>query len=197
MLLLVLLWTDAAAVGLVKADADEPAPLLRTLLKPLPADGFQAKPAGVLGRRAAAAGLLGMPLAAPAYDYGKGGGVVYKQRNYGDMDAPGSAPPKPDKPRMMPDGKGGYIERDAPVKSVSARVVDSVADALDRPAPPAPAAPAPAPRAQASTQSSSSAPKTFEDLLANSIAQKEQLLGRPLEGAERAQLESKLKALLQ
>lgn len=196
MLLLVLLWTDAAA-GLVKADPDEPAPRkLRTLLKPAPADGFQAKPAGALGRRAAAVGLFGMPLAAPAYSYGKGEFSGYKARNYGDMDAPGSAPPKPDKPRMMPDGKGGYVERDAPVKSVSARVVDSVADALDRPAPSAPAAPAPAQRAVASTQSSS-APKSFEDLLANSIQQKEQLLGRPLEGAERAQLESKLKALLQ
>jgi hypothetical protein len=198
MMALMLLCTEAAALGLVKAEPDDPAPLLRALLKPIPSDGFQAKPAAELGRRTAAAtavaGLFALPLAAPAYNYGKNGGFTgYKSRGYGDMEAPSSAEPE-DKKRMMPDGKGGFIERKEEVKAVSTRVVEKVLDGYDRL--PAAPAPAPAPRAAASTQSSSSAPKSFEELLANSILQKEDLLGRPLDAAERADMESKLKALL-
>ena len=62
-------------------------------------------------------------------------------------------------------------------------------------APPPPRAAAPPPPPKAAARSSAPA-LTFEDLVANSIASKEELLGRKLTDAEKGALVAKLEALM-
>jgi hypothetical protein len=87
------------------------------------------------------------------------------------------------------------------VKSVGERVIDGVTGGESRPPPPPPPSKA-APAARSvgeSTRSSSagtSAPLSFEDLLKNSIEQKESVLSRSLTDAEKADLAAKLKKLM-
>ena len=93
--------------------------------------------------------------------------------------------------RLAPDGFGGKKCTGA-VKGVAARALDNVGLAPAASPPPPPKAAASAPPAPAPQKASS-----FEDMVTNSIAQKEAVLGRTLSEAEKAQLVSKLKALLQ
>ena len=100
--------------------------------------------------------------------------------------------------RMMPDGFGGYIERDDDdeVKSIPARVMDGFSGD-DEPVAAASPPPAAAPAAAApAAPAPSSAPLTFDQMVANSVAQKEAVFGRALTDAEKADLANKLKALL-
>ena len=80
----------------------------------------------------------------------------------------------------------------AAAKTPAARALDNVGLAPAASPPPPPKAAASAPPAPAPQKASS-----FEDMVTNSIAQKEAVLGRTLSEAEKAQLVSKLKALLQ
>ena len=91
-------------------------------------------------------------------------------------------------PGCMPDGFGGFKPRDSdPTAPLYKRVGDAVFSDADGAAPPPP------PKAAAR----SSAPAlTFEDLVANSIASKEELLGRKLTDAEKGALVAKLEALM-
>ena len=86
------------------------------------------------------------------------------------------------------------------VKGLNKQVLDSVLgeEGANAPAPaPAPkAAPKPAPAAKAASTSSSSKPLTFDELLENSIAQKEAALGFTLSDAEKARMAEKLKQLM-
>ena len=84
---------------------------------------------------------------------------------------------------MRPDGFGGFVERDEEVKSINARVIDAAQDALTGGAPPAPptqqAAPPPPPPAPAQSASTrSSQAQSTDDLINNSVASKEAVLGR-------------------
>jgi len=152
-----------------------------------------------VSRRAAVAGLGSLPLAASAADF-----TGYKTRDYdgGPTTAPGSVEPVkvtecPEGQRLSPDGFGGKVCK-GKVKPVLERVVDGVVGE-DRPPPaekPAKQAAAPRKSAGESTSSSASKPLTFDELLANSILQKQSLLGRELSEAEKADLAVKLKALM-
>ena len=119
------------------------------------------------GRRAAVASLTfglvpAAAVALPAFDKGELEGLK----------------PEKKKKRMKPDGFGGFVERDEEVKPVIARAIDGVTGGDEAPAPaPRAAAPAPAPTVSASTKSSASAP-TLDELIAKSIAQKEELRKR-------------------
>lgn len=105
--------------------------------------------------------------------------------------------PETVKVRMKPDGFGGMVPRDEPVKSVAARALDVVVSDDGAPSAPAPkAAPKAAPAAAASSSKSSAPKLTLDEMVENSIAQKEALLGRPLDTAERADITAKLKSLL-
>mgnify|MGYP007078145242 CR=1 FL=1 len=130
------------------------------------------------------------------------GEVEYKVRNYGDDTPPAKAKPSSKGPvceegeRLMPDGFGGK-KCEAKVKPVISRVLSS--DGSPSPPPPPPSAKAgPAKSSGQSTKSSAqSAPAlTFEDLLANSIKQKEAVVGTLSDG-EKKELETKLRALMQ
>lgn len=151
-----------------------------------------------VSRRAAIAGLGSLPSAARAAEF-----TGYKTRDYdgGPSTAPGNAEPKvtecPEGQRLSPDGFGGKVCK-GKVKPVLERVVDGVVGE-DRPPPaerPAPKAAVTAPRKSVGETTSSSKPLTFEDLLANSIVNKESYLGRELSDVEKADLAVKLKALM-
>merc|ERR1712060_726489 len=102
-----------------------------------------------------------------------------------------------------PDGFGGKVCKGA-VKSAKDQVADAVINAVvndDQPAkasaPSAPAAPAPPTKPKAAAVAPPppvvEKPLTFEELVANSIANKESFLGRPLSDAEKADMEAKVK----
>lgn len=87
------------------------------------------------------------------------------------------------------------------VKSVGARIVDGVTGSESSPPPPPPPTKAASPsrsvgESTRSSSSGSSKPLSFEDLLKNSIEQKESVLSRPLTDAEKADLAAKLKMLM-
>jgi len=154
-------------------------------------------PASV-GRRAVVAGLAGTPLAAHAGNpLSFDGTVEYKQRNYGTDAGPAQAKQGCEEgQRLTPDGFGGK-KCVGEVKSVAARVLGGN-EADSRPAPPPRSAKAePKSRGKPTQSSQPSAPAlSFEELLANSIKQKEDLIGRQLSDPERKDLESKLRALM-
>ena len=130
----------------------------------------------------------------------------YKVRDYGNgvssynqpaADAASAGVCTKSGPGCMPDGFGGFKPRNSdPTAPLYKRVGDAVfsdADGAAPPPPPRAAAPPPPPKAAAR----SSAPAlTFEDLVANSIASKEELLGRKLTDAEKGALVAKLEALM-
>ena len=112
---------------------------------------------------------------------------------------------------LSPDGFGGK-ECKGKVKGVPQRAAEAVTEVLsgDDAPPPAPveaararavAAPTPKPSAGQSTRSSSEAasskPLTLDQLISNSIAQKEDLLGRKLTEQEAAEMAAKVKKLMQ
>ena len=95
--------------------------------------------------------------------------------------------------RLRPDGFGGK-ECVEPVKSIPDRVFSGDSP----PPPPPPPPPAAAPKksvGESTSSSSSSAALSLDDLIKNSITQKETLLGRPLSDAEKDALTAKVKAL--
>ena len=154
-------------------------------------------------RRAALAGLLTIPSAACAYPTSNPldfeGEVTYKNRNYGDTAAPAKSKVTscPEGSRKTPDGFGGFKCADT-VKTVPQRVFSGIVD--DAPPPPPP--PPPPPKAavgestRSSTPSSSAPALTVDQLIANSISQKETLLGRGLTDAEKADMAAKVKKLM-
>ena len=99
-------------------------------------------------------------------------------------------------PGCMPDGFGGFKPRNSdPTAPLYKRVGDAVFSDADGAPPPPPRAAAPPPPPKAAARSSAPA-LTFEDLVANSIASKEELLGRKLTDAEKGALVAKLEALM-
>jgi len=126
----------------------------------------------------------------------------FKQRNYGDTDVPQSKPKAAEEcKRKKPDGFGGFVCRDEEVKPLLSQAIDGIVG--DSPATAAPrttATPSPVESRKKSigesTSSSSSKPLTFDELLANSIANKELIQGRSLTDSEKAELSEKLKKLL-
>lgn len=157
--------------------------------------------AGLVPHSVSAAGLGG-PVNNPLSNDFSG----YKARDYGNgaNTAPGSVAKSKvtecaEDERLAPDGFGG--KKCVPkVKPVAQRVVDTVVGG-DAPASPPPAAKkaAPPPRKSVGerTSSSASAPLTFDELLANSIKQKEEFNGRELTPEEKEMMKAKLKALMQ
>ena len=151
-------------------------------------------------RRAALAGLLTIPSAACAYPTSNPldfeGEVTYKNRNYGDTAAPAKSKVTscPEGSRKTPDGFGGFKCADT-VKTVPQRVFSGIVD--DAPPPPPPPPPPPKPSATRSSNPSSSTPAlTVDQLIANSIAQKSQLLGRDLTDTEKADMAVRVKKLM-
>lgn len=155
--------------------------------------------AGAAGLMPAAASAAANPLAADSFS-------GYKTRDYGNGEntSPGSAQKTkvtscPEGQRLSPDGFGGKTCK-GQVKSVAATVSENLFEGDSSPKPPP--TPPPLPKAKAAkevatSRSSSSSPAlTFEDLLANSIKQKEALLGTELSAAEKADLSDKLRALM-
>ena len=94
-------------------------------------------------------------------------------------------------PGCRPDGFGGYVKRDAPVKSIPKQIFSDD----DAPAPPPRKMTAAAPPPAASTASSSK-PLSIDDMISNSITQKESILGRELTAAEKADMANKVRALM-
>ncbi|EOD06487.1 hypothetical protein EMIHUDRAFT_446503 [Emiliania huxleyi CCMP1516] len=97
----------------------------------------------------------------------------------------------------MPDGFGGYKERESAVKPVAAQIVEAIIDD-DSPAPAVAAATkvAPAKAAPAARASSSAAALSFDELVANSVKTKEEVYGRKLTDAEVADLKAKVTKLM-
>ena len=169
------------------------------LMQPL--DALSTCGSAKIGRRAAVAGLFGMPAAVCAVTnpLAADGFSGYKERNYGDATLPPPSSPTATKAtcdgRLTPDGFGGKkcVEK---VKTIPDRVLGGDDDA---PPPPPVASAAPKKAVGETTRSStssSSAALTVDELISNSIAQKEQLLGRPLRDDEKADLAAKVKRLL-
>ena len=151
-------------------------------------------------RRAAVAGLFGLPACASAanpLDFSEG--VVYKERNYGDMPTVDTKPPAkagcPEGTRKTPDGFGGTKCVDK-VKSVPGRIFSGDESSPPPPPPPPVAAAAPKKSIGESTSSSSGGALSLDELVANSIAQKETFLGRPLTDQEKRVMTEKVKALM-
>ena len=159
------------------------------------------RPAGpVTTRRAAVAGLFGVPAAAYAANpLAFDGEVQFKERNYGNGETPQngykpSGSSCPEGTRKSPDGFGGFTCKDK-VKSIPNRIFS--ADGSSPPPPPPAAPPPPKSTGESTRSSASSAPAlTVDELIANSIKQKETLLGRPLDDAEKAAMAAKVKALM-
>jgi len=156
-----------------------------------------------LSRRTALAGLVGLPSAAVAAEF-----TGYKTRDYGNgANTATGAKERPDAdsvpcgkgvPGCRPDGFGGFERRDKPVKPLAKQVLENVVGDEDS-APPPPrkaAAPAPPPPPKASSTASSSKPLTMDEMVANSISNKEAFLGRQLTEAEKVELADKLKKLM-
>ena len=147
-----------------------------------------------MGRRAALAGCcsLAIPAVASALP-----------NPFERDDLVGLAPPKAKK-RMRPDGFGGFVERGEDediTKPVPMRIADSFKGDEPAPAPaPAPAAApaaAPPPPPPPPAAKAPSAPAlSMDQMLDNSIRQKEAVVGRPLTEAEKDALQTKLRALL-
>lgn len=147
-----------------------------------------------LGRRAAlgSAVAVALPsvLRAPpssAFDLGSDG------VDYG-------LPERPKKKRVRPDGFGGFIERTDddkygadPTKPAALKLADKIMGDDGAPAAPTTSRKA---KAAARATASSSKPLTIEEMVANSVRQKGELLGRELTKDEADELESKLKALM-
>lgn len=161
------------------------------------------RPAGpVTTRRAVVAGLFAVPAAAHAEvsnplntDNFSG----YKERNYGnEADTATGAKVKvtscPEGQRLTPDGFGGKVCK-GKVKTIVERVLTD--DNAPPPPPRAAAAAAPAKKSVGErTSSSSSGQLTLEQLIENSITEKERFLGRSLDADERFMMAAKVKALL-
>jgi len=154
-----------------------------------------------VGRRAALAGLAGLPAAALAIG-DDGSFTGYKTRDYGNGQntATGAKPGKlecAEGERLSPDGFGGKVCK-SKVKSVANRVGDAVVGGGDGDAPPPPPSKpkAAAPKAAPKAPEYSAPALTFDDLLANSIKQKEGLIGRELTEIEKDEMSAKLKALM-
>ena len=94
---------------------------------------------------------------------------------------------------LSPDGFGGKVCK-SKVKAIPARILQGDGSP---PPPPPPPRQAKAAAPVAATRSSSSTPAlTFDELLANSITQKEGFLGRPMTDDEKSNLSEKLKSLM-
>ena len=138
-----------------------------------------------------------MPMAACAADEFSG----YKERNYGDSPAIDTAPKKKaaclEGQRKTPDGFGGFTCKDK-VKSVQERAVNAViGDGAPPPPPPPPkAASKPVGESTRSSSSSSGPALTIDQLIENSIKQKEEFLGRPLSDQEKDLMAYKVKSLM-
>mmetsp|Transcript_7463 Transcript_7463/g.16451 ORF Transcript_7463/g.16451 Transcript_7463/m.16451 type:complete len:166 (-) Transcript_7463:407-904(-) len=103
--------------------------------------------------------------------------------------------PREEKKRMRPDGFGGYIERDEPVKTPILSILEQK-DEDDEPAAPAPVKAPPAKKKAVATSTASSAPAlSLDDMVTNSVRSKEEIMGRPLEPSEVAEIRSKLAKL--
>ena len=166
-------------------------------LTALSADALRLTPSTVLNRRAAVAGLVAAPAAAGAVnnplDTKSFSG--YKERNYGGEPAMNTQVTEK-KVRRRPDGFGGYIEREEDVKPVINRILG---DGGDSGAPTnVAAAPARKPSIGESTRSSSGSSKALsvDEMVQNSIASREQLLGRELTADEKKALADKVKSML-
>jgi hypothetical protein len=128
-------------------------------------------------------------------DYGSGANTATgaKERLTADDDIPCAK----GIPGCKPDGRGGYERRTKQVKPLAKQALEAVIGD-DGPAPAAPTAtPQAAPKAAPSTRSSDSGPALSRDeLITKTIAQKEEILGRPLSAIEREDLRSKVDKLL-
>ena len=97
--------------------------------------------------------------------------------------------------RLRPDGFGGYIERTEDVQPVFKQLTSNLFE--DDSPPPAPKAAPPPPAAKKSAAAKSSAPSlSFDDMLANSVASKESVIGRSLTPEEVADMREKLRSLM-
>jgi len=157
-------------------------------------------------RRAAVATAVSLPgsLRANAAGNPLVGGEFsgYKNREYGDASSP--APTRPAKvaceegQRLAPDGFGGKKCVGA-VKPVTERVAENILGGAPSPSL-APSAPRPVVKSAPAPSTRSSQPMpaalTYEDLLKNSIANKEATYGRELTEEERLAVAVKLKSLL-
>ena len=153
-------------------------------------------------RRAALAGLLTIPSAACAYPTSNplnfDSSVTYKERGYGDTEAPAKKKVTscPEGARKTPDGFGGFKCAET-VKTVPERVFYAITDDAPPPPPPPPPPPKPSGASTRSSSPSSSTPAlTVDQLIANSIAQKSQLLGRDLTDTEKADMAVRVKKLM-
>eukprot|EP00967_Tisochrysis_lutea_P156526 scaffold315554_cov28-Tisochrysis_lutea.AAC.2 len=122
-------------------------------------------------------------------------------------DVPGLKPEATCKPKgtcacnCMPDGFGGYKERTTEVKPVAAKVMDAIIDDdgdadIQAPSKPKASIGNPPPKGYNSgraTSTSSSAPAlSFDDLVANSVRNKEEMYGRKLSEAEVNDIKAKV-----
>lgn len=98
----------------------------------------------------------------------------------------------------MPDGFGGYKERTEEVKPVASKVIDAFGDEVDGPAPAAKPkasigiAPPKGYNAARPSASSSAPSLSFDELVANSVSNKEEMYGRKLTEAEITEIRGKV-----
>jgi hypothetical protein len=175
----------------------ELAALLSLTLNPQPPAAVRGPPAqarrGVLALGAGALGLA-LPHAAAR--------AVPNPFNKGELT--GLKPEVVCKPKgtcacnCMPDGFGGYKERAEEVKPVASRVIDAFGDEVEPPPAPRPRAsvgfapPSKGREAKPASSSSSALALSFDELVANSVANKEELVGRKLSDAEVGEIRAKV-----
>jgi len=158
-----------------------------------------------ISRRSAMSGLVAAGLPGAVYAMGNpltGGEFSgYKARSYGDQPvstAPVPSAQCPEGQRSTPDGRGGRkcVDR---VKSPLGAIGDKMSAARDdqQQGEAGELAAPVAVKSREPSTASSSAPLTLEQLVANSVAQKESVLGRKLSESEIADLQAKVKTLLQ
>jgi len=184
----------------------------------VPTKAPQAQANAAVTRRSAlgTAALAALPALAgraSAYDYAQGSeSFSYKSREYstdGMMDYATKQDKSkklecPEGQRSSPDGFGGRTCKGA-VKGVTQLAAEKAQEVLTGeardPAAASTSAPKAAPAAKKAAPppppSSSSKPLTLDELIANSIAQKADLLGRDLTDAEKADMTAKVKKLMQ
>ena len=155
----------------------------------------------IVTRRSAVAGLLaGLPgaaCAAVSNPLNFESEVTFKTRSYDSPQIdtrPAAKAGCPEGTRKTPDGFGGFTCKEK-VKSVANRVLGD-GDASPPPPPPPKKAAAPVGMSTRSSSSESTGALTVEQLIENSITQKETLLGRKLSDEEKAAMAAKVKALM-
>lgn len=180
----------------------------------LPAKPPNAQPHAAVSRRAAlgAAALAALQAGrASAYDYSQGSeNFSYKTREYSsslDYETKKDASKKlecPEGQRATPDGFGGR-KCTGKVKGVTQLAAEKATEILTGEAPAPAAAPAAVPKAAPAAKKAApppppptpSKPLSMDELIANSIKQKAELLGRDLTDAEKADMTAKVKKLMQ